>query len=81
MKIKNWWRRQYRRAPGVQHWLSGLHARLLESRTVPSVFVVSTTADSGAGGLRAAVQSTNFTPGADQINFNLPTCAHRTSDD
>jgi hypothetical protein len=41
----------------------------LEDRTVPSTFLVSTLADTGAGSLRAAVSEANATPAADTIRF------------
>jgi hypothetical protein len=36
-----------------------------------SVFTVTTTADTGAGSLRAAIDQANTNPGLDAINFNL----------
>jgi hypothetical protein len=44
----------------------------LEDRSVPAVFTVTTTTDSGAGSLRQAIIDANATAGADAINFALP---------
>jgi parallel beta-helix repeat protein len=44
----------------------------LEDRTVPSVFTVTTTADSGTGSLRAAITAANTNPGTDTIKFAIP---------
>ncbi|HEY1376238.1 MAG TPA: choice-of-anchor Q domain-containing protein [Gemmataceae bacterium] len=52
---------RYRRAPR-------LRLDQLEERAVPATFVVSNTADSGAGSLRAALTQANATPGADVID-------------
>src|SRR5262249_46329461 len=41
----------------------------LEDRTLPSVFSVTTLADSGAGSLRQAILDANATPGDDTITF------------
>ncbi|MBA3775708.1 MAG: hypothetical protein H0X11_04590, partial [Betaproteobacteria bacterium] len=37
-----------------------------------ATFLVTTTADAGAGSLRQAIANANITPGADVINFNIP---------
>src|SRR5947209_1920361 len=42
---------------------------VLEDRTVPSTFIVTNTADSGSGSLRAAIMAANTNPGADVIKF------------
>src|SRR5579862_9566759 len=42
----------------------------LEDRLTPSVYHVTTTADSGPGSLRAAVAAANAHPGADVIVFD-----------
>src|SRR5215472_19135987 len=42
---------------------------VLEDRTLPSTFLVSTLADSGDGSLRQAVLDANANPGANQIVF------------
>jgi hypothetical protein len=39
---------------------------------LPSVFTVTTTADSGAGSLRKAITSANNHAGLDKIDFNIP---------
>jgi hypothetical protein len=39
---------------------------------IASTFVVTTTADAGAGSLRAAIISSNGNPGLDVITFNIP---------
>jgi len=44
---------------------------VLEDRSVPSTIVVATTADSGAGSLRAAIDLANGTSEADTITFRL----------
>ena len=41
--------------------------------SAPSVYTVTTTADSGTGSLRAAIASANSTATNDTINFNIPT--------
>src|SRR3954467_14828133 len=43
-----------------------------------ATFVVTNTADSGAGSLRQAIISANATPGANLIQFNLPGSGVRT---
>lgn len=50
-----------------------LHSTLeaLETRIAPATFTVTTTADSGAGSLRAAITSANLDAVADSIVFNL----------
>lgn len=45
----------------------------LESRLLLSTYVVSTTADSGAGSLRQAIIDANGNPGADTVNFSIGT--------
>jgi titin len=44
----------------------------LEDRTTPAVFMVTNTADLGAGSLRQALLDSNATPGTDTIAFNIP---------
>jgi len=44
----------------------------LEDRSVPAVFTVANTTDSGPGSLRQAILDANATPGADSIAFALP---------
>src|SRR5947207_2773797 len=48
----------------------GLGIELLEDRTVPSQFVVTTSTDSGAGSLRQAILDANAASGADTITFS-----------
>jgi titin len=48
-----------------------LSLELLESRLLPSVFPVTSTADSGANTLRQAILSANANPGADAITFAI----------
>jgi hypothetical protein len=43
-----------------------------------TTFTVTTTSDSGAGSLRQAILNANATPGADTINFNIPSSGVRT---
>jgi hypothetical protein len=45
---------------------------VLEDRTVPAVFTVTNTADTGVGSLRQAILDANATAGADSINFAIP---------
>lgn len=47
-------------------------AALASLGDIGSTFVVSTTADSGAGSLRDAITQANLHPGADTIRFDLP---------
>src|SRR5262245_24259218 len=49
---------------------SQLEVQSLESRDVPAAFVVTTTADSGAGSLRDAVDQANKLAGPDVIKFD-----------
>jgi hypothetical protein len=44
---------------------------LLEGRLLPAVFVVTSTADSGANTFRQAILNANAHPGADMITFNI----------
>src|SRR5712692_4442108 len=44
---------------------------MLEDRTVPSTFIVTTTQDSGAGSLRQAITDANAQTGPNTITFNL----------
>ncbi len=48
-----------------------LVTELLEDRRVLATFVVTTTADAGAGSLRQAIIDANTTAGADTINFSI----------
>src|SRR5262245_37663030 len=59
-------------APRLQRFLRP-SAERLEDRTVPAIFDVTTTADSGAGSLRAAINSANTTFGLDTIRFLIGT--------
>src|SRR5262245_31481223 len=49
---------------------SRLWVRALEDRTVPALFSVTTTADSGAGSLRQAITDANGNFGSDSIVFD-----------
>ena len=49
-----------------------LAVRPLEDRLTPSTFTVTSTADAGAGSLRAAILAANAHSGADAIAFNIP---------
>ena len=49
-----------------------LRLETLDNRDLPSVFTVTTTADSGPGSLRQAILDTNAAAGADTIAFNIP---------
>src|SRR5262245_16848346 len=46
---------------------------VLEDRCTPSTIVVTTTDDSGAGSLRAAILQANTATGLDRIAFAIPT--------
>ena len=50
---------------------------LLEARTVPSAYTITTNADSGLGSLRAAVDAANAHAGADVVRFD-PSLAGQT---
>src|SRR5436309_863345 len=70
-------RRVQRSAPrpgGVRRGRSGYHPRveLLEARALAAVLAVTTTSDTGAGSLRAALTTANSQPGPDVIVFALP---------
>src|SRR5262245_7175729 len=52
----------------------------LEDRCTPSTFVVTTTNDSGAGSLRAAILQANAAAGPDRIAFAIPTSDARFED-
>ncbi|WP_168219081.1 cadherin domain-containing protein [Limnoglobus roseus] len=45
----------------------------LEDRCLPTVYLVTNTADSGTGSFRQAILSANTNPGTDTINFNIGT--------
>ena len=63
--------RSSRRIPAVrQRKGSRLTVEALEDRTVPSTFLVTTTADNGAGSLRSALLAANAVSGADTILFS-----------
>ena len=67
-------RRDGRPQPG---WLRARpRLELIEDRTllstVPSTFVVSSTADSGPGSLRQAIVAADATPGPSTIDFDIP---------
>src|SRR5262249_35771119 len=53
---------------------------VLEERCTPAAFVVTTTNDSGAGSLRAAILQANAAAGPDQIAFAIPTSDARFED-
>jgi hypothetical protein len=57
---------------GTRKARSRLLLERLEDRTVPSLFTVLNTNDSGAGSLRQAILDANAYPGADTIQFNIP---------
>lgn len=54
-----------------------MSAQSLESRVTPASFVVTTTADSGAGSLREAITNANKAADLDTITFNIGTGANR----
>ena len=50
-----------------------LNAETLESRVTPATLTVTTAANAGLGSLRNAITRANASPGADTINFAIPT--------
>ena len=58
--------------------VSRLVILVLEDRSTPALFTVTTTADNGAGSLRAEILAANGTPGADTIHFAIPGAGVRT---
>src|SRR5579871_6222190 len=70
-----WWRRFLTRAqtPSAPRKFlrHSLRLEALEPLLLPSVFQVTTTADSGPGSLRQAIQSANSTGGTSTIDFNI----------
>jgi parallel beta-helix repeat protein len=62
-------RRQNRRGRKDARLMRAIEA--LEPRVLFTTYMVTTTADSGAGSLRQAILAANANPGADQITFNL----------
>src|SRR4051794_19255833 len=48
-----------------------LSVELLETRDVPAVFTVTSTADLGVGSFRQAILDANTKPGADTIRFQI----------
>ncbi len=57
-----------RKAPPVRPVLEPL-----EDRCLPSVYTVTNTLDSGTGSFRQAIKNANANPGADTIDFDIPT--------
>src|SRR3954466_2153152 len=57
-----------------------LVVEVLEDRCTPSTFVVTTTADGGAGSLRDAILQANAAAGPDRIVFALSTADPRFVD-
>src|SRR5262245_53083579 len=51
---------------------SRLRVESLEDRSVPAVFTVTTTDESGPGSLRQAITDANAATGADTITFTIP---------
>src|SRR5262245_2883229 len=65
-------------------WRPNLEVRRLEERAVPANFVVTNTADSGAGSLRTAILLAEFSVTPDTITFepsyfNVPRTINLTS--
>ena len=52
--------------------INGTLLETLEPRRLLALLLVTNTDDFGAGSLRNAITTANFTPGADEINFNIP---------
>jgi trimeric autotransporter adhesin len=51
---------------------------MASSAHAATTFTVTTTSDSGAGSLRQSILDANANPGADTINFNIPSSGVRT---
>jgi parallel beta-helix repeat protein len=66
---------QTRKAPGVVRFRPVIE--VLEGRDLPSTFVVTTAADSGAGSLRAAILSANNHAEGNTIDFEIATGIQR----
>src|SRR5256885_14090709 len=54
------------------------HVEQLEPRLCMSTYVVTTTADAGAGSLRQAITSANLHTGLDAVIFNIPGAGVKT---
>jgi fibronectin-binding autotransporter adhesin len=70
--MSRWIRQLFRSTPTspvVKARRTTLGLQQLEERETPATFIVTTTADSGTGSLRAAVALANTTAGADTITF------------
>jgi len=61
-----------RSLPGLLKPATSSSIEVLESRIAPSIFIVTSLADSGAGTLRAALALADSHPGPDTILFHLP---------
>ncbi len=87
MRVPNWLRPLAARLNRIltPHTVRRPQVRLrvegLEDRSVPAVFTVTTTDDSGDGSLRQAIIDANTTAGADTINFTLPPSMKDTGHD
>jgi parallel beta-helix repeat protein len=77
MKLRNWFRASIRNfAIAPAHATSRrqprrLHLDVLEDRTAPATFSVTSVADSGVGSFRQAILDANNAIGADVIEFNI----------
>jgi len=60
------------REPHLSNAATSSSIEVLESRIAPSIFIVTSLADSGAGTLRAALALADSHPGPDTIIFHLP---------
>src|SRR5262249_27165898 len=74
MSLLNVYHRGIRRPPSsrrspVRHRPCALGLELLEDRTLPSTFPVTSLLDSGTGSLRQAILDANAQPGDDSITF------------
>jgi hypothetical protein len=63
-----------RRQSSYRHSAAGIrpHLELLEDRTLPTTFLVTTTADSGPGSLRQAILDANQQSVPAVIDFDIP---------
>jgi parallel beta-helix repeat protein len=68
---------QSRKAPGLIPARFRPVIEVLEARDLPSTFLVTTAADSGAGSLRAAILSANNHPEGNTIDFDIASGVQR----
>ena len=79
--LQRWWRRIFN---GSHVQLAPRRGRVrlrletFEDRVLPSVFVVTTTNETGAGSLYSAIMSSNSSPGPNGIDFEIGTGGPQT---